>query len=64
MSSRSERAEIVKEIRETYNYMAHMEKSIDMIGLLLFGPQQVRSSGLPVVDDWECYESTVHNVLH
>ncbi|GJY08767.1 asparaginyl endopeptidase 1 [Tanacetum coccineum] len=65
-SSRSERASIVDEIRETFAYMAHLEKSLNMIGLLLFGPQNgttiirsTRGPGLPVVDNWECYRSTV-----
>nr|GEV95429.1 RNA-directed DNA polymerase, eukaryota [Tanacetum cinerariifolium] len=65
-SSRSERTSIVDEIREMFAYMAHLEKRLNMIGLLLFGPQIgttiIRSSrrpGLPVVDDWECYKSMV-----
>lgn len=43
-----------------------MDSSIDMIGVLLFGPQNgrsilnsVRSRGLALVDDWECFKSTV-----
>ncbi|PWA47703.1 asparaginyl endopeptidase 1 [Artemisia annua] len=62
-SSRSERTKIVKEIREFYTYMAELEKSINMIGLLLFGPQHgstiMRSSRVPGLPDWECLRSTV-----
>ncbi|GJW89061.1 vacuolar-processing enzyme [Tanacetum coccineum] len=43
----------------------HLDSSIDMIGVLLFGPQNGRSilhsargSGQPLVDDWECLKST------
>ncbi|GJS21857.1 asparaginyl endopeptidase 1 [Tanacetum coccineum] len=64
-SSRSERTEIVKEIREAYTYMAELE-SIDMIRLLLFGTQHgnriirsLRGPGLPVVDGRECLRCTV-----
>ncbi|PWA83259.1 peptidase C13, legumain [Artemisia annua] len=47
MSSRSERAEIVKEIRETYTYMAHMEKSIDWIASFWYGLRSSIQSEVP-----------------
>ncbi|KAI3816270.1 hypothetical protein L1987_15963 [Smallanthus sonchifolius] len=63
-SSRSEKAKIVEEIRESLKYMADLDTRIRMIELLLFGPRMmspIRDSGLPlvVVDDWECYKSSV-----
>ncbi|GKE50882.1 vacuolar-processing enzyme, partial [Tanacetum coccineum] len=46
-------------------HRGHLDSSIDMIGVLLFGPQNGRSilhsargSGQPLVDDWECLKST------
>ncbi|KAJ0736439.1 putative legumain protein [Helianthus annuus] len=62
-SSVSNRAEALKQMTETLRYMAHLDSSVDMIGVLLFGPQNgsiLRSSrgrGLPLVDDWDCLKS-------
>ncbi|MFS7941598.1 putative legumain protein [Helianthus anomalus] len=59
------RAEVLKEITDTLTHRGHLDTSIDMIGVLLFGPQNgrsilnsVREHGLPLVDDWECFKST------
>ncbi|KAJ0667662.1 putative legumain protein [Helianthus annuus] len=64
-SSESRRPEILREITETLTHRGHLDSSIDMIGVLLFGPQNGRSilhsaraPGLPLVDDWECFKST------
>ncbi|KAJ0564897.1 putative legumain protein [Helianthus annuus] len=58
------RAEVLKEIKDTLTHRGHLDSSIDMIGVLLFGPQNgrsilnsVREHGLPLVDDWECFKS-------
>lgn len=62
----SERAQILKEIRETVAHRAHLDGSIRVIGFLLFGPEKgsnfledARPSGSPLVDDWECLKSMV-----
>ncbi|GKC99917.1 vacuolar-processing enzyme, partial [Tanacetum coccineum] len=64
-STESKRAEVFKQITETLTHRGHLDSSIDMIGVLLFGPQNGRSilhsargSGQPLVDDWECLKST------
>ncbi|KAM0058407.1 putative legumain protein [Helianthus debilis subsp. tardiflorus] len=64
-SSESRRPAILREITETLTHRGHLDSSIDMIGVLLFGPQNGRSilhsaraPGLPLVDDWECFKST------
>lgn len=61
-----ERAGLLKKITETMSHRAHLDNSIEMIGMLLFGPQNGRSilhssrgRGFPLVDDWECLKSTV-----
>ncbi|XP_076903760.1 vacuolar-processing enzyme-like [Bidens hawaiensis] len=60
----SKRAESLNKIAETLRHMSHLDSSVDMIGVLLFGPQKGRSilrstrgHGLPVVDDWDCLKS-------
>ncbi|KAD3641216.1 hypothetical protein E3N88_30440 [Mikania micrantha] len=64
-STESTRAEVMREITETLTHRGHLDSSIDMIGVLLFGPQNGRSiihsargRGMPLVDDWECFKST------
>jgi len=48
----------------------HLDGSVELIGVLLFGPtkgssvlQAVRAPGLPLVDDWECLKSRVNKRL-
>lgn len=66
----TEKAQILQEIRETVAHRAHLDGSIRVIGFLLFGPEEgsgsgsnvlddVRPSGSPLVDDWECLKSMV-----
>nr|GEW24756.1 asparaginyl endopeptidase 1 [Tanacetum cinerariifolium] len=64
-ATESKRAEVFKQITETLTHRGHLDSSIDMIGVLLFGPQNDRSilhsargSGQPLVDDWGCLKST------
>ncbi|KAI3727504.1 hypothetical protein L6452_16120 [Arctium lappa] len=65
-SSESNRTEVGKKITEMLAHRAHLDSSVDTIGMLLFGPEKGRSilhssrgRGLPLVDDWECLKSTV-----
>ncbi|KAA8521895.1 hypothetical protein F0562_012791 [Nyssa sinensis] len=58
--------EILQQIKETMMHRVHLDGSMDMIGVLLFGLEKgsstlgsVRASGLPIVDDWECLKSMV-----
>jgi legumain len=60
------KSEILREITDTMRHRMHLDSSVKMIGLFLFGPKQgssvltsVRSSGLPLVDDWKCLKSMV-----
>ncbi|XP_076951863.1 legumain-like [Bidens hawaiensis] len=60
----SKKSESLKKITETLSHMSHLDSSVDMIGMLLFGPQNghsilraTRGHGLPVVDDWGCLKS-------
>ncbi|MCL7031418.1 hypothetical protein MKW94_027029, partial [Papaver nudicaule] len=56
--------ETLKQIKETMTHRTHLDTSIQLIGDLLFGPHRgsstlsvVRSSGLPLVDDWGCLKA-------
>nr|CAB16318.1 cysteine proteinase precursor [Vicia narbonensis] len=56
----------LEKISETVKHRNHLDGSVELIGVLLFGPtkgssvlQSVRASGLPLVDDWECLKSRV-----
>ncbi|XP_058764244.1 legumain isoform X2 [Vicia villosa] len=58
--------DILGKISETVKHRNHLDGSVELIGVLLFGPtkgssvlQSVRASGLPLVDDWECLKSKV-----
>lgn len=50
-------------MRDTLTYMADLDKSIDMIELLLFGPQYslgyIQDPELHVADESKCLKSTV-----
>ncbi|MED6167640.1 hypothetical protein PIB30_004864 [Stylosanthes scabra] len=62
-----EKAQVLKEIRETVNHRNHIDSSVKLIGTLLYGPgksysvlESVRKhAGLPLVDDWTCLKSMV-----
>lgn len=64
-SSISERSKLVEETQEMLTYMRRLNSVFMEIDLLLFGPPRnpmihpVRDPGLPLVDDWKCYKSTV-----
>ncbi|WJX94609.1 legumain [Trifolium repens] len=58
--------EIFEKIAETVKHRKHLDGSVELIGVLLFGPtkgpsilQSVREPGLPLVDDWQCLKSKV-----
>ncbi|KAF8032858.1 hypothetical protein BT93_D1672 [Corymbia citriodora subsp. variegata] len=60
------RKEILGQISSTMRHRIHLDGSIEMIGTLLFGPEEgstaltaVREPGLPLVDDWKCLKSMV-----
>jgi legumain len=57
---------VLKEIKETVAHRKHLDTSVDFIGKLVFGfekgpsmLQATRSSGQPVVDDWDCLKRMV-----
>lgn len=60
------KSEMLKQITETMRHRKHLDASIDMIGVILFGPDKgsrilnsVGAHGLPLVDDWQCLKSMV-----
>uniref|UniRef100_UPI00174F7D81 Asparaginyl endopeptidase n=1 Tax=Clitoria ternatea TaxID=43366 RepID=UPI00174F7D81 len=57
---------ILKQIAETVKHRNHLDGSVELIGVLLYGPgkgspvlQSVRDPGLPLVDNWACLKSMV-----
>ncbi|KAK4382559.1 Vacuolar-processing enzyme [Sesamum angolense] len=53
-------------IFSSYGKGKHVDDSIDIIGVLLFGPENgpsmlksIRDRGLPLADDWDCLKSMV-----
>ncbi|PSS04077.1 Vacuolar-processing enzyme like [Actinidia chinensis var. chinensis] len=61
-----EKTKILKQITETMKHRIHLDSSIDMIGVLLFGPEKghsilssMRKPGSAIVDDWTCLKSMV-----
>ncbi|KAJ0106591.1 hypothetical protein Patl1_18823 [Pistacia atlantica] len=61
-----EKSQILDQITETMRHRNHLDGSIEMIGVLLYGPEMgggilnsVRAPGLPLVDDWQCLKSMV-----
>ncbi|KAG2408337.1 hypothetical protein LR48_Vigan01g216800 [Vigna angularis] len=60
------KTDILKQITETVKHRKHLDGSVELIGVLLYGPgkassvlQSVRTPGLPLVDDWTCLKSMV-----
>lgn len=60
------KTEILKEITATMEHRFHLDSSIDFIAKLIFGStngpsilKSIRSSGQPLVDDWDCLKSMV-----
>ncbi|NP_001401341.1 Vacuolar-processing enzyme beta-isozyme 1 [Zea mays] len=54
------------EIKETVQHRKHLDSSIDFVGRLVFGFEKgpsmleaVRTSGQPLVDDWDCLKRMV-----
>ncbi|KAK1607266.1 hypothetical protein QYE76_030939 [Lolium multiflorum] len=61
-----EKVQVLKKIKETVAHRKHLDSSIDFIGKLVFGFEKgpsvleaPRSSGQPVVDDWDCLKRMV-----
>ncbi|PIM99077.1 Legumain [Handroanthus impetiginosus] len=64
--STEEKAELLKLITDTRLHRKHLDNSVDIVGLVLFGPEKgpsvlksVRGHGLPLADDWDCLKSMV-----
>lgn len=62
----SKRAQAQKELDEALSHREHVDSSVQAIGEALFGANQgldllkaVRSSGQPIVDDWDCFKTLV-----
>ncbi|XAR70423.1 Legumain [Bertholletia excelsa] len=60
------KAKILREITETMQHRIHLDGSINMIGVFLFGPERgpsilssFRKPGSAIVDDWRCLKSMV-----
>ncbi|KAG6396967.1 hypothetical protein SASPL_143127 [Salvia splendens] len=60
------KAQLLKQITSTMLHRKHLDGSLDIIGVILFGPAKSpnvlksrRGGGLPLVDDWECLKSMV-----
>lgn len=61
-----EKKVILMEMTENMVHRAHLDRSIDVIGKLMFGAESgpsiigaARPSSLPLVDDWSCLKSMV-----
>ncbi|XP_061348195.1 legumain [Gastrolobium bilobum] len=57
---------ILKQIAETVKHRNHLDGSVKLIGVFLYGPgkgssvlESMRAPGLPLVDDWTCLKSMV-----
>nr|P49045.1 RecName: Full=Vacuolar-processing enzyme; Short=VPE; Flags: Precursor [Glycine max]BAA06030.1 cysteine proteinase [Glycine max] len=60
------KTDILKQIAETVKHRKHIDGSVELIGVLLYGPgkgssvlQSVRAPGSSLVDDWTCLKSMV-----
>jgi hypothetical protein len=65
-----EKRRVLREIKETVVHRKHLDSSVDFIAKLLFGfengPSMLeapRSSGQPLVDDWDCLKRMVSVIL-
>lgn len=61
-----EKMKILRQITGTMTHRVHLDGSMEMIGVLLFGPEKgssilgsLREPGLAIVDDWTCLKSMV-----
>eukprot|EP01018_Ginkgo_biloba_P028268 Gb_24750 [translate_table: standard] len=62
----AEKLKAQKEMVELMTHRMHLDKSVDLIGKLLFGSEMgphvlkaVRPPGQPLVDDWDCLKTMV-----
>ncbi|KAE9614175.1 hypothetical protein Lal_00016625 [Lupinus albus] len=65
-NQQEKKTEILKQIAETVKHRNHLDGSVELIGVFLFGPgksssvlESIRVPGLPLVDDWSCLKSMV-----
>jgi len=63
------KTDILKQIEEIVKHRKHLDGSVELIGVLLYGPEKassvlrsVRTTGLPLVDDWTCLKSMVNKI--
>ena len=63
------KAEAGLDLMRTVSHRMHIDKSVELLGKLLFGVDAgptmlaaVRPLGLPLVDDWSCLKSMVGGV--
>ena len=63
------KAEAGLNLMRIVNHRVHIDKSVELVGKLLFGASagptmltSVRSQELPLVDDWSCLKSMVSSV--
>lgn len=70
MDGSNEKLQAQKELDAEMAHREHVDKSVHLIGNLLFGEDKssntmvhVRPAGQPLVDDWECFKTLVtkHN---
>lgn len=61
------KSQILNQITEIKRHRNHIDGSVELIGVLLYGPKDgstiltsVRPHGLPLVDDWQCLKSMVN----
>ncbi|GER46288.1 vacuolar-processing enzyme [Striga asiatica] len=64
--SGEDKEELLKQITDVILHREHLDGSMVIIGLVLFGPERgpsvlksTRGPGLPITDDWDCLKSTV-----
>ncbi|KAJ8449372.1 hypothetical protein Cgig2_002504 [Carnegiea gigantea] len=66
MDKPEKKHKILEEITQTMKHRIHLDGGIELIGKLLFGPNNgphtlssKRKPGMPLVDDWDCLKSMV-----
>ncbi|XP_028804377.1 legumain isoform X1 [Neltuma alba] len=60
------KTEMLKQIKDTEKHRRHIDESVKLVGILLYGPgkgssvlDHVRGPGLALVDDWTCLKEMV-----
>jgi len=70
MDKPEKKRKILEEITQTMKHRVHLDGSIELIGKLLFGPNNgphilssKRKPRIPLVDDWDCLKSMVKTLM-